>query len=99
MNAARGRSSRRSDGSSDADPDAVDSLTGALRAGRSSDPGRVPTAIVGASAGPRVLAKLLDGVRQRSPLHEALAGRVARPPLDIARVLAGKYPAASSISY
>ena len=89
----------KGDGAGDADPDAVDSLTGALRAGRSSDPGRVPTAIVGASAGPRVLAKLLDGVRQRSPLHEALAGRVARPPLDIARMLAGKYPAASSISY
>ncbi len=89
----------KGDGAGEADSDAVDSLTGALGAARSSDPGQVPTAIVGASAGPRALAKVLAGVHQRSPLHDALARRVARPPLDIARVLAGKYPAASSISY
>jgi len=89
----------KGDGAGDAGSEAADSLTGALRAGRSSDPGQVAAVIVGASAGPQALAKVLAGVRQRSPLHDALARRVARPPLDISGVLAGKYPAAPSISY
>jgi rhamnogalacturonyl hydrolase YesR len=35
----------------------------------------------------------------RSGLHDAIAARVARPPIDIARLLAGRYPAAPAISY
>jgi hypothetical protein len=35
----------------------------------------------------------------RSPLHEAIVRRVARKPLDIARVLARRYPETPAISY
>ncbi len=35
----------------------------------------------------------------RSPLDDAISARIARKPLDIARLLAGRYPAAPSISY
>jgi hypothetical protein len=35
----------------------------------------------------------------RAPLHTAMAARVARSPLEIAKLLAPRYPAAPSISY
>ena len=79
--------------------DAPESLTAALRDGRAAGLGRTPTAVVSASAPPADLVRLLAGVRERSPLHAAIATRIARTPIDIARLLAGRYPAAPSISY
>lgn len=77
----------------------ADSLTGALREGRGSDLGRTAATIVPASAAPGALATVLAGVRERSPLHDTLSQRIARRPIDIARLLAGRYPATPSISY
>ena len=79
--------------------DAPGSLTAALNDEHAAGLGRTATASLPASASPADLARVLDGVRQRSPLHAALAHRIARPPIDIARLLAARYPAAPSISY
>ena len=45
------------------------------------------------------LQKLMTAARGRSPLHEALISRVKRPPIAVARVLAGRYPETPAISY
>jgi unsaturated rhamnogalacturonyl hydrolase len=45
------------------------------------------------------LQKLMTAARARSPLHEALISRVKRPPIAVARVLAGRYPETPAISY
>ena len=84
--------------------DAADSLTAAFRDGHAAGLGRTATAVLAASAPPEDLGKILAGVAersplQRSPLHDAIAKRIAREPIDIARLLAGRYPAAPSISY
>jgi unsaturated rhamnogalacturonyl hydrolase len=79
--------------------DAPGSLTLAFRDARAAGLGSVPTAVVSATAPLRGLGTLLAGIRGRSPLHEAIANRIARSPLDIARLLAGRYPAVPSISY
>ena len=76
-----------------------DSLAAALRNDRAAGLGSTTTAVLPASASPDELASLLAGVRDRSPLRRAIAARIARAPIDIARVLAGRYPAAPSISY
>jgi hypothetical protein len=52
-----------------------------------------------ASASHDVLANALSRVVVQVPLHDAMARRAARPPLEIAKVLAARYPAAPSISY
>ena len=81
------------------DGDAPDSLTAALHDDGAAGLGRTATAVMPASAAAADLGKILAGVRERSPLHDAIAKRVARTPIDIARLLAGRYPAAPSISY
>ena len=79
--------------------DAPGSLTLAFRDAHAAGLGSVPTAAISATAPPRDLETLLKGIRGRSPLREAIANRIARSPLDVARLLAGRYPAAPSISY
>ena len=76
-----------------------DSLTAALRAEAAAGLGRAETERLPASASHDDLAKALARVSARSPMHEAIAKRIARAPLDIARLLAERYPAAPSISY
>jgi rhamnogalacturonyl hydrolase YesR len=79
--------------------DAPGSLTAALRDERAAGLGRTPTAVFPVSAPVGGLGAVLSTVRERSTLHEALLKRIARPPLDLARLLAARYPAAPSISY
>jgi len=55
--------------------------------------------VLPASASRDDLALALAGVRARSPLREAMIARIARAPLDVARLLAGRYPVAPSIGY
>jgi unsaturated rhamnogalacturonyl hydrolase len=45
------------------------------------------------------LQKLMLAAEARSPLHSSIAARVEREPLDIARILARRYPEAPAISY
>ena len=64
--------------------------------------GPVDTLLVtaGASDGAAVMREALARAPDRpSPLRDALARRTAREPLALARVLAGRYPGAPSISY
>jgi hypothetical protein len=79
--------------------EAADSLTAALRDDRAAGLGRTATRVVSASAPSSDLGTILVAVRDRSSLHDAIAKRIARAPIDIARLLAGRYPAAPSISY
>ena len=79
--------------------DAPDSLTAALRETNAAGLGNAATAVLPVSAPLDDLQLTLARVSQRSPLHEALARRIARAPIDIATVLAKRYPAAPSISY
>ena len=79
----------------------ADSLSSALSA--SSDLGTAPALRVTGRAidGPQILRQALEaaaGIR-RSPLHATLAARAARKPLDIARVLALRYPQNAIVSY
>ena len=87
---------------SDAESESAESLTAALREGRGSELGRTPAVLVAESAAPPrflIMPNVLTDVQQRSPLHDAIAKRIARKPIDIARLLAGRYPAVPSISY
>ena len=64
--------------------------------------GPVDTMLVTARAsdGSAVMREVLAGARDRaSPLRDTLAGRTAREPLAVARVLARRYPGTPSISY
>ncbi len=67
--------------------------------------GLAPAAAVRASTnvedGPRMLQSLLGAASSldRSPLHEALLARASRAPLEIATLLANRYPASPSVSY
>lgn len=79
--------------------DAPGSLTWALRDLAAAGLARTRTAVLPASVSHDDLALTLARVSARSPLHEALAKRVARSPLEIAKLLAPRYPAAPSISY
>ena len=45
------------------------------------------------------LQEVLTKPRGRSPAHETLAARIQRAPLDVARLLAARYPETPSISY
>ena len=45
------------------------------------------------------LQKLMQATHDRSAVHSSIAARVKRQPLDIARVLARRYPEAPAISY
>ncbi len=86
----------RGDGAAAAAPG---SLTAAFADDHAAGLGRVATAVLPASAPAADLGTLLARVRDRSPLHDAILKRIARQPLDIARLLAARYPAAPSISY
>ena len=79
--------------------EAADSLTAALRDDRAAGLGHTATAVLLASAPAADLGKILADVRERSPLRDAIAKRIARTPIDIARLLAGRYPAYPSISF
>ena len=79
--------------------DAPGSLTAALGDPRAAALGATPTAVLPASAPAADLGTILAGVRGRSTLHAAVAARIARAPLDLARLLANRYPAEPSISY
>ena len=78
-------------------------LAAAISAGAPS--GLAPVSAVRAAtpidAAPRMLRSVLEAASSlgRSPLHQALAARAARTPIEIATVLAARYPASPSISY
>ena len=76
-----------------------DSLTAALRDPGVAGLGMAAALALPASASHDVLANALSRVVVQVPLHDAMARRAARPPLEIAKVLAARYPAAPSISY
>jgi hypothetical protein len=81
--------------------EAADSLTAALRDAGPAGLGRTAAAVLPSSASHDDLAQALSRAEAggRSPLGTAIAARIARKPIDIARLLAGLYPAAPSISY
>jgi rhamnogalacturonyl hydrolase YesR len=78
------------------------SLSAALSGG-GSEVGAVPAvfALVRESDGPPLLEQILTEKARgpRSPLHAALAARIARDPVAIARVLANRYPQNPIVSY
>jgi rhamnogalacturonyl hydrolase YesR len=79
---------------------AADALVGALRVGRWA-PGPVPATAAGPEGLIDTLSLLLTtrAAKAQSPLHRALLARAARPPLEIARTLAAKYPQQAIASY
>jgi unsaturated rhamnogalacturonyl hydrolase len=79
--------------------DTPDSLTAALRYAGVVGLGRTATAVLPVSASHDDLALALAGATEQSPLRGAIAKRVGRAPVEIARTLASRYPAAPSISY
>lgn len=83
----------------EATKDAPDSLTWALRDVAAAGLGPTASGILPASASHDDLALALARANARSAMHDALVKRVARAPLDIAKLLAPRYPAAPSISY
>jgi unsaturated rhamnogalacturonyl hydrolase len=87
-----------------ADASAADgegSLTAALRAQDAAGLGATAAGVLPASASHDDLARAIARatISAHSPLRTAMAKRIARTPLDIARLLAHRYPAAPSISY
>jgi unsaturated rhamnogalacturonyl hydrolase len=76
-----------------------DSLTAALRDSGVAGLGMTATLTLPASASHDDLAAALSRVVVQMPLHDAIARRVARAPMAVAQLLAGRYPAAPSISY
>ena len=78
-----------------------DSLSAAISTG--SELGAAPALVVTARAidGPQILQQALATAAgpRRSPLHATIAARTARKPLDIARVLALRYPQNAIVSY
>ena len=59
---------------------------------------RASTSVLGA---PQMLRSLLDAAAslRPSPLHDAILARVSRTPVEIATVLANRYPASPAMSY
>ncbi len=82
---------------------ASDSLAGALGVGAPG--GLAPVAALQVSGPPaaveRAVREFLDGrpTPSPSPLRRQLVARQVRPPLDIARMLAARYPASPIMSY
>ena len=85
----------------DAGGAAPDSLTWALLNAGPAGLGKTAAGVLPASATHDDLALALSraSVGARGPLRAAIASRVGRTPLEIARLLAPRYPAAPSISY
>ena len=78
------------------------SLAAAMASRRAgSGVGPVDTMLVTArpSDGAAVMRAVLARAPGRSPLHAAIADRVARDPMAVARLLAGRYPETPGISY
>jgi unsaturated rhamnogalacturonyl hydrolase len=65
------------------------------------EPLREPMASAALGDGDPVAAlqKLMAGATERSALHRSIAARAARPPLEVARLLARRYPESPAISY
>ena len=59
---------------------------------------RASTSVVGA---PQMLRSLLEAAAslRRSPLHDAILARISRTPVEIAKILANRYPASPAMSY
>jgi unsaturated rhamnogalacturonyl hydrolase len=77
----------------------ADSLSAALRGDHAAGLGPTPAVVLPVSASHDDLASALSRVTTRSAMHAAIAARIARSPIDLARLLAARYPAAPSISY
>lgn len=79
------------------------SLAAAIASTSASAPGTAPAVIATARAtdGPQLLQQLLKAASAigRSPLRAAIAARATREPLDIARMLARRYPQNPLVSY
>ena len=79
------------------------SLAAALAASASQPgPGPAETMFVtaGASDGAAVMRAVLDAAgEEQSPLRTVILDRIARDPLDVARLMARQYPGTPSISY
>jgi unsaturated rhamnogalacturonyl hydrolase len=79
------------------------SLAAAISGSSASAPGTAPAVIATARAtdGPELLQQLVKAASGigRSPLRAAVAARVGREPLDIARMLAKRYPQNPIVSY
>jgi unsaturated rhamnogalacturonyl hydrolase len=80
-----------------------DSLASAMAGERSSNSDAVPAILVTARAtdGPQLLEHVLKaaGGLPRSALHSKIVARTVRSPLEIAGVLARRYPANAVVSY
>jgi rhamnogalacturonyl hydrolase YesR len=74
-------------------------LAAALSDGSASGLGTVPVEVARAAGARGTLQRALGATRTRSRLHVALAKRLERDPLAIARVLANRYPQAPIMSY
>ena len=79
--------------------DTPDSLTAALRYAGVAGLGRTVAAVLPVSASHDDVALALARATEQSPLRRAIATRVGRAPIEIAKTLASRYPAAPSISY
>jgi unsaturated rhamnogalacturonyl hydrolase len=79
--------------------EAADSLTAALRRQDAAGLGATAAVVLPASATHDDLSSALARVNGRSSMHAAIAARTARSPIDLARLLAARYPATPSISY
>jgi unsaturated rhamnogalacturonyl hydrolase len=75
------------------------SLVSALGSDRAAGLGPAPAVAVAAAEASAQLPKLLADHPGRSRLHDVVAARVTRDPIDIARVLARRYPETPSVSY
>jgi len=60
---------------------------------------QVPVESIAVENAAAALGALLAGPRERSPSHAEMLERVRRPPLDVARLLARRYPETPAISY
>lgn len=81
----------------------LDSLSIVLNREGTSGLGTVPAVVAEARStdGPALLAAALQaaGALSHSPLRETISKRLARSPLDVASILAAKYPQTPSIAY
>ena len=81
------------------DTERADSLAVAFRDPGEAHLGKTITVALPASASHDDLAAALSRVVGPSLLHAAITKRIERMPLDVAKLLAPRYPAAPSISY
>jgi unsaturated rhamnogalacturonyl hydrolase len=65
----------------------------------STSPEGTPSESIGTANTVASLQKLMTSPRERSSLHQTVIARLERPPLEVARVLARRYPETPAISY